>query len=143
MLLDESVARSIAVLRWVDELATALAGPLRIAHGVLSKDPAERCELRGIGDALQREVHRLQAGSGRQTRALSAPKSSTVSRYFCISRNQPIQRDRYLFFLASALTSIAVSVGNSAGIRPSPSFCSIAPVRAKLINGCGVVSAVR
>jgi hypothetical protein len=72
MLLDASVARSIAVLRWVDELATALAGPLRIAHGVLSEDPAEPCELRGIRDALQREVHRLQVGSGRQTRALSA-----------------------------------------------------------------------
>src|SRR6266542_1900884 len=36
MLLDASVARSIAVLGWVDQLAQAIGGSLRIAHGVLA-----------------------------------------------------------------------------------------------------------
>jgi hypothetical protein len=78
MLLDASVARSIAVLGWTDQLRKALAEPLLIAHGVLSDDPDEPNELRGIRNALQREVNRLQPGSGRHTRAISAVQGLDV-----------------------------------------------------------------
>jgi len=71
MLLDASVARSIAVLGWVDQLAQAIGGSLRIAHGVLA-DLNEPSELRRIRDALQREANMSRPGSGRYSRALAA-----------------------------------------------------------------------
>lgn len=71
MLLDASVARSIAVLGWVDHLANALGGSLHIAHGVLAAR-TEPSELQGIRDALQREANTSRPGSGRYSRALAA-----------------------------------------------------------------------
>ncbi len=71
MLLDASVARSIAVLGWVDQLAQVIGGSLQIAHGVLA-DPNEPSELRRIRDALQREANMSRPGSGRYSRALAA-----------------------------------------------------------------------
>ncbi len=72
MLLDATVARSIAVLGWADLLAKAAGGSLHLAHGVVSTDPHEHSELRGIRDALQREAHHARPGSGRQSTAVSA-----------------------------------------------------------------------
>lgn len=72
MLLDATVARSIAVLGWADRLATAVGASLVLAHGVLSADPQEPSELRGIRNALQREVQHAQPGSGRHSKAVSA-----------------------------------------------------------------------
>jgi hypothetical protein len=60
------------VLGWTGHLATAVGGSLALAHGVLSTDPQEPSELRGIRDALQREVQYAQPGSGRQSKAVSA-----------------------------------------------------------------------
>lgn len=71
MLLDASVARSITVLGWVDQLANALGGSLHIAHGVLAA-LTEPSELQGIRDALQREANTSRPGSGRYSRALAA-----------------------------------------------------------------------
>lgn len=70
MLLDASVARSVAVLGWVDQLH-AVDGSLSIAHGVLGIDD-EPSELRGIRDALQREVCASPHGSGRYGKAVAA-----------------------------------------------------------------------
>lgn len=75
MILDASVARSIAVLGWVDPLAHALDGSLIVAHGVLGTDPDEPCELRRIRDALQREANTSRPGSGRYSKALAAVNS--------------------------------------------------------------------
>ena len=72
MLLDASAARSIAVLGWVEHLATAVGGSLLVAHGVLGAYPDELCELQGIRDALLRAAHDAGLGSGRSSRALSA-----------------------------------------------------------------------
>jgi len=72
MLLDATVARSSAVLGWAAVLAKTVGGALYIAPGVLSTDPDERSELRGIRDALQREAQHAQPGSGRQSKAVSA-----------------------------------------------------------------------
>src|SRR5215475_5192085 len=72
MLIDASVARSVAVLGWVDHLAKAVGGSLSIAHGVLGIDPDEPSELRGIRDALQREVGASPHGSGRYRTADAA-----------------------------------------------------------------------
>src|ERR1039457_2801377 len=72
MLLDASVARSIAVLGWVHELAEAVGGSVRLAHGVLGADQEEPCELRRIRDALQREANTSHPGSGRYSKALTA-----------------------------------------------------------------------
>jgi hypothetical protein len=71
MLVDASVARSIAVLGWVDHLEQALDGKLRIAHGVLA-EPDEPSELRRIRDALQREANLSHPGSGRHSKAVAA-----------------------------------------------------------------------
>lgn len=49
----------------------ALEGNLHVAHGVLA-EPDEQSELRGIRDALQREVNGLRPGSGRHSKALAA-----------------------------------------------------------------------
>jgi hypothetical protein len=84
VLLDATVARSIAMLGWVDQLATAAGGSLVLAHGVLSADPQEPSELRGIRDALQREVQHAVAGSGRQSKAISA-----VQRMDCFLAMRP------------------------------------------------------
>jgi hypothetical protein len=72
MLLDASVARSIAVLGYVNPLAQAVGGTLHVAHGVLGADPYEPCELRGIRDGLLREVNSSRPGSGRYSKALAA-----------------------------------------------------------------------
>jgi hypothetical protein len=72
MLIDASVARSVAVLGWVDQLAKAVGGSLSIAHGVLGIDSEEPSELRGIRDALQREVGASPYGSGRYSKAVAA-----------------------------------------------------------------------
>lgn len=72
MLLDASVARSVAVLGWTDEAAQAVGGSLRLAHGVLGAYPDEPCELRRIRDGLQREVDTSPPGSGRYSKAVSA-----------------------------------------------------------------------
>jgi hypothetical protein len=72
MLIDASVARSVAVLGWVEQLAQAVGGSLSIAHGVLGVDAEEPCELRGIRDALQREVAASPHGSGRYSKAVAA-----------------------------------------------------------------------
>src|SRR5215475_13734385 len=71
MLLDASVARSIAVLGWVDHLTKAVGGPLLVAHGVLA-EPNEPSELRRIRDALQREANASHPGSGRHSKAVAA-----------------------------------------------------------------------
>jgi hypothetical protein len=71
MILDASVARSIAVLGWVEHLKEALGGALRIAHGVLA-EPDEQSELRGIRDALRREASLSRPGSGRHSKAVAA-----------------------------------------------------------------------
>jgi hypothetical protein len=72
MLLDASVARSVAVLGWIDEAARAVGGSLRLAHGVLGADPDEPCEMRSIRDGLQRQVDASRAGSGRYSKAVAA-----------------------------------------------------------------------
>src|SRR5262249_32651175 len=72
MLIDASVARSVAVLGWVDQLAKAVGGSLSIAHGVLGVGPDEPSELRGIRDALQREIGASRCGSGRYSKAAAA-----------------------------------------------------------------------
>jgi hypothetical protein len=71
MILDASVARSMAVLGWVEHLKRVMAGSLCIAHGVLA-EPEEHSELRGIRDALQREARLSNPGSGRCSKALAA-----------------------------------------------------------------------
>jgi hypothetical protein len=71
MLLDASVARSVAVLGWVSHLEQALDGELYIAHGVLA-EPDEQSELRRIRDALRREADMSTPGSGRQSKAVAA-----------------------------------------------------------------------
>ena len=75
MLLDASVARSVAILGWATPLAHALGGSLKVAHGILGADPRERCELQRIRDALQREATASPAGSGRYSKALAAVHS--------------------------------------------------------------------
>jgi hypothetical protein len=72
MLIDASVARSVAVFGWVDHLAKAVGGSLSVAHGVLGIDTDEPSELRGIRDALQREVSVSPYGSGRYSKAVAA-----------------------------------------------------------------------
>jgi hypothetical protein len=72
MLLDASVARSIAVLGWSDHLGKAVDGPVLVAQGVLGAYPDEPSELQGIRDALLREANDAGLGSGRSSRALSA-----------------------------------------------------------------------
>lgn len=72
MLFDASVARSVAVLGWVDQAAQAIGGSLRLAHGILGASPGEPCELRQIRDGLQREVEASPPGSGRYSKAVSA-----------------------------------------------------------------------
>lgn len=72
MLIDASVARSIAVLGWVHQLARAVGGSLSIAHGVLGAGTDEPSELRGIRDALQREIGASPHGSGRYSKAVAA-----------------------------------------------------------------------
>src|SRR5262249_17920083 len=72
MLIDASVARSVAVLGWVDQLAKAVGGSLSIAHGVLGIGRDEPSELRGIRDALQREIGASPCGSGRYSKAVAA-----------------------------------------------------------------------
>jgi hypothetical protein len=57
---------------WVHELAEAVGGSLRLAHGVLGADQEEPCELRRIRDALQREANTSHPGSGRYSKALTA-----------------------------------------------------------------------
>jgi hypothetical protein len=69
VLLDATVAHSLAVLGRADALAKAVGG---LAHGVLSTDPHETSKLRGIRAALQREAESAQPGSGRQSKAISA-----------------------------------------------------------------------
>jgi hypothetical protein len=54
MLIDASVARSVAVLGWIEHLAQAVGGSLAIAHGVIGIDTDEPSELRRIRDALER-----------------------------------------------------------------------------------------
>jgi hypothetical protein len=71
MLIDASVARSIAVLGWIGHLNRALDGVLQIAHGVLA-EPNEQSELRRIRDALRREADASRPGSGRHSKALAA-----------------------------------------------------------------------
>lgn len=71
MLLDASVARSIAVLGWLDHLAHVVGGSVLVAHGVLG-EPHEPSELRGIRDALRREADTSAPGSGRYSRAIAA-----------------------------------------------------------------------
>ena len=72
MLFDASVARSVAVLGWVDQAAQAVGGSLRLAHGILGAHSGELCELRQIRDGLQREVDVSPPGSGRYSKAVSA-----------------------------------------------------------------------
>jgi hypothetical protein len=72
MLLDASVARSVAVLGWIDEAAQAVGGSLRVAHGVLGADADEPCEMKSIRDGLQRQVDASRPGSGRYSKAVSA-----------------------------------------------------------------------
>jgi hypothetical protein len=72
MLIDASVARSVAVLGWVHQLARAVGGSLSIAHGVLGINSHEPSELRGIRDALQREIGASPVGSGRYSKAVAA-----------------------------------------------------------------------
>ena len=72
MLLDATVARSLAVLGRTDALAKAVGGSLYLAHGVLSTDPHEISKLRGTRAALQREAQSAQPGSGRHSKAISA-----------------------------------------------------------------------
>jgi hypothetical protein len=72
VLFDASVARSVAVLGWVDQAAQAVGGSLRLAHGILGAYPGERCELRQIRDGLQRQVDTSAPGSGRYSKAVSA-----------------------------------------------------------------------
>jgi hypothetical protein len=72
MLLDASVARSVAVLGWIDEAAQAVGGSLLVAHGILGAYPDEPCELRRIRDGLQREVDASPPGSGRYSKAVAA-----------------------------------------------------------------------
>jgi hypothetical protein len=72
MLIDASVARSVAVLGWIDQLGRAVGGSLSIAHGVLGIDAHEPSELRGIRDALRREVGASPYGSGRYSKAVAA-----------------------------------------------------------------------
>jgi hypothetical protein len=71
MIVDASVARSIAVLGWVDHLEQALDGELQIAHGVLA-EPDEPSELKRIREALQREANQSRPGSGRHSKAVAA-----------------------------------------------------------------------
>jgi hypothetical protein len=71
MLLDASVARSMAVLGWVDRLAEAVGGSLLMAYGVLAESH-EPSELRRIRDALHREATTSRPGSGRHSRAIAA-----------------------------------------------------------------------
>lgn len=59
------------MLGWVDHLAHAVGGSLRVAHGVLAK-LTEPSELQRIRDALQREANMSRPGSGRYSRALAA-----------------------------------------------------------------------
>jgi hypothetical protein len=72
VLLDACVARSIAVLGWVEQAAQAVGGSLRLAHGVLGAYPDEPCELRQIRDGLQRHVDTSPPGSGRYSKAVTA-----------------------------------------------------------------------
>jgi hypothetical protein len=72
VLFDASVARSVAVLGWVDQAAQAVGGSMRLAHGVLGAHPDELCELRRIRDGLQRAADDSPAGSGRYSKAVSA-----------------------------------------------------------------------
>lgn len=72
MVIDASVARSFAVLGWVERLADAVDGSLLLAHGIAGLTPNESCELRGIRDALEREAMRSTPGSGRASRAIAA-----------------------------------------------------------------------
>jgi hypothetical protein len=72
MLVDASVARSFAVLGWVEPLADAVGGSLFVAHGVLGAYPDEPSELLGIRNALQREATASGLGSGRSSKALAA-----------------------------------------------------------------------
>jgi len=72
VLFDASVARSVAVLGWVDEAAQAVGGSLRLAHGILGAHSDELCELRQIRDGIQREVDASPPGSGRYSKAVSA-----------------------------------------------------------------------
>jgi hypothetical protein len=72
MLVDASVARSFAVLGWVEPLADAVGGSLFVAHGVLGAHPDEPSELLGIRNALQREATASGLGSGRSSKALAA-----------------------------------------------------------------------
>jgi hypothetical protein len=72
MLIDASVARSMAVLGWIDQLAQAVGGSLSVAHGVLGINADEPSELQGIRDALQRDVDVSPAGSGRYSKAVAA-----------------------------------------------------------------------
>ncbi len=71
MLIDASVARSMAVLGWTDLLRRAMGGAVYVAHGVLA-EPDEPSELRGIRDALRREADTSRPGSGRHSRSLAA-----------------------------------------------------------------------
>lgn len=78
MLLDATVARSIAVLGWGEQLAKVVGGSLRLASGMLSHDPHEASELRGIRAALQREVATSQPGSRHHSIAASAVQGLDV-----------------------------------------------------------------
>jgi hypothetical protein len=78
MNIDASVARSVAVLGWVPQLAQAIGGSLSIAHGVLGIDSDEPSELRGIRDALQREIEASPPGSGRYSKAIAAVEGLDV-----------------------------------------------------------------
>jgi hypothetical protein len=72
MLIDASVARSFAVLGWVDELAQGIGGSAYVAHGVIGAHRGEPSELLGIRNALQREAAVSRPGSGRASKALAA-----------------------------------------------------------------------
>jgi hypothetical protein len=72
MLIDASVARSVAVLGWIEHLAQAVGGSLAIAHGVIGIDTDEPSELRRIRDALEREINTSPHGSGRYSKAVAA-----------------------------------------------------------------------
>jgi hypothetical protein len=86
MLLDASVARSIAVLGWVDHLAKVLGGSLHTAHGVLAAR-TEPSELQGIRDALQRarlvspeaDQREWRRGLGLRARWLDAGEAVSIA----------------------------------------------------------------
>lgn len=72
MLVDSSVARSVAVIGWARQLIQLCGGSILVADGVHSQQPGAPSELRNICNALQRQADQATAGSGLASRAVAA-----------------------------------------------------------------------